>query len=333
VVPGSQTNVLIVGGSNSGKSYLAGLLVEQLTVKGYSVCVLDPEGDHVTLGNLRGVLVVGGTAGLPEPERLAELLAHRFGSVVIDLSRLTAVERARRAREYLAALLTLRRETGLPHWIVIDEAPDLLSEASAQDSCGPSSQGICLVTWQPERLPREVFDQMDVVLAVPGGEQILARMPGFPLSEVRAVEGDPLRLGEAVLLDRGRVVRFRVGARRRPHVRHWHKYLSSRLPPSAHFFFRTAKGPTGSAAGNVAEFHHEIEHGPDDVLIHHLAQGDFSRWVELALQDRPLAKAVRQVERAFRDGLPPGVAAARERLVAAVEERYGRESTLTAPHG
>lgn len=333
MVPGSQTNVLIVGGSGSGKSYLAGLLVEQLSVRGYSVCVLDPEGDHVTLGNLRGVLVVGGASGLPEPERVAELLTHRFGSVVIDLSRLTAAERARRAREYLGALLTLRRETGLPHWIVIDEAPDLLGTASAEDVCGPASQGFCLVTWQPERLPPGVFDQMDVVLAVPGGEESLGKMPGFPASDARARRGDPLRVGEALLLERGSVVRFRVAARRRPHVRHWHKYLSSRLPPSAQFFFRTAKGPTGAVAGNVAEFHHEIEHGPDDVLIHHLAEGDFSRWVGLALQDRPLAKAVRLVERAFQDGVTPEVAPARERLVAAVEERYGTERVFTVPAG
>src|SRR5690606_8898133 len=48
-------NVLIMGESNSGKSWLAGLLCERLILHGYSVCVIDPEGDYRTLDALPGV--------------------------------------------------------------------------------------------------------------------------------------------------------------------------------------------------------------------------------------------------------------------------------------
>jgi Predicted hydrolases of the HAD superfamily len=61
-VPASGVNVLVTGGSMSGKSHLTGLLAERLLALGYSLCVLDPEGDHVALGRLRGVLAVGGTS-------------------------------------------------------------------------------------------------------------------------------------------------------------------------------------------------------------------------------------------------------------------------------
>ncbi len=37
-------NVLIAGDTKSGKSWIAGLLSEQLILHGYSVCILDPEG-------------------------------------------------------------------------------------------------------------------------------------------------------------------------------------------------------------------------------------------------------------------------------------------------
>ena len=323
MVPGSQTNLLIVGGSGSGKSYLAGLLVERLSAKGYCTCVLDPEGDHVTLANLRGVIAVGGASGMPTPERLAELLTQRFGSVVIDMSRLSAAEKLRQAETYVKALQTLRRETGLPHWIVIDEAPQLMGMAGAIDACGPASQGFCLVTHEPGTLPRSILDQMDLVFAVPGGEQLLAELQGVPAA--RGVEHgtDRLRRGEALLFDAGERVRFTMASRHRPHVRHWHKYLSNRLPPSGQFFFRTPKGPTGGVVGNVAEFHHELERASEEVLRHHLMHGDFSRWLEQTLQDRALAVTVGLIESGYQNGTLPDLEGVRQQLIDAVEQRYG----------
>ena len=60
-------NVLIVGETNSGKSWLAGLLCERLILHGYSLCVIDPEGDYRTLDALPGVTVLGGEE--PPPAR------------------------------------------------------------------------------------------------------------------------------------------------------------------------------------------------------------------------------------------------------------------------
>ncbi|HLY82358.1 MAG TPA: HAD hydrolase family protein [Acidimicrobiales bacterium] len=57
-LPGSQINLLIAGGTGDGKSYLAGLVAEQLVGLGYSLLVIDPEGDYVGLGQRLGVVVV-----------------------------------------------------------------------------------------------------------------------------------------------------------------------------------------------------------------------------------------------------------------------------------
>ena len=38
-------NVLVTGDAQSGKSWAAGLLCEQLILHGYCVCIIDPEGD------------------------------------------------------------------------------------------------------------------------------------------------------------------------------------------------------------------------------------------------------------------------------------------------
>ena len=41
--------MLITGDTKSGKSWLTGLLCERLILHGYSLCVIDPEGDYRTL--------------------------------------------------------------------------------------------------------------------------------------------------------------------------------------------------------------------------------------------------------------------------------------------
>ena len=53
-------NAIIAGDAQSGKSWVTGLACEQLILQGYSVCVIDPEGDYRTLESLPGVIVFGG---------------------------------------------------------------------------------------------------------------------------------------------------------------------------------------------------------------------------------------------------------------------------------
>ena len=44
LLPNSGTNVVISGDPRSGKSWIAGLLAEQLIAEGYQICIIDPEG-------------------------------------------------------------------------------------------------------------------------------------------------------------------------------------------------------------------------------------------------------------------------------------------------
>ena len=325
LLPASQTNMLVIGGSGTGKSFLAGLLVERLAAKGYSVCVLDPEGDHVTLGELRGVMAVGGAEGMPSADRLATLLLHRFGSVVVDMSRLSGEEKRHYGQTYLIALQHLRREYGLPHWTLVDEDPQVLSGEALSGACGTASQGWCLVTHQPQDLPPAALDQMDIVLAVPGGEPLVSRLATGRFGAPLGPGEEPLVRGEALWLEPGHRVRFRTGARQRPHVRHWHKYLSSEMPAGKRFYFRSAHGPTGAVAGNLVEFHHEIERVEAAVLEHHLAGGDFARWLGSVVRDPVMAEAVRAVEQECRDRRID-CEVARQRMLTAIEERYAAES-------
>ena len=55
-------NVLISGDAKSGKSWVAGLLCEQSILQGYCLCIIDPEGDYVTLADRYGHVVVDAAA-------------------------------------------------------------------------------------------------------------------------------------------------------------------------------------------------------------------------------------------------------------------------------
>jgi hypothetical protein len=52
-------NLLVAGDPKTGKSWVAGLLCEQLILYGYSLCIVDPEGDYTSLEALPGVVVFG----------------------------------------------------------------------------------------------------------------------------------------------------------------------------------------------------------------------------------------------------------------------------------
>jgi len=61
---------IVIGGTGppaAGKSWLAGLLCERQILHGYSLCVIDPEGDYRTRDALPGVTVLGGDDPPPTP--------------------------------------------------------------------------------------------------------------------------------------------------------------------------------------------------------------------------------------------------------------------------
>lgn len=321
-LPGSGVNLLVCGGTRSGKSHMAGLVAERLVALGYSVCILDPEGDHAPLGTLRGILSVGGAEPLPPPDQLARFVEHRFGSVAADLSLLDPDEKRAWGRAALEELSKLTLDTGLPHWIVLDEAQLFLGAEGEPAPLDPARKGLCLVTWTPGVLDPRYRDGADVLVSLGDGGDWGEAGPlpwAGPL-------GEPLPAGQGALWSRaapGEARRFLVGRRARPHARHLHKYVSTLLPAAQHFFFRAGGEPTGRSAGNVEEFHREIRRADGRVVRHHALSGDFSRWVGEVLRDDVLAATLRRLERGLRHRASAGeIEALRADVLLAVKERY-----------
>ncbi len=126
-------NILIVGQPQSGKSWVTGLACEQMILQGYSVCVIDPEGDYNSLESLPGVVVLGRADPLPDIPEVTRALRHFDLSVVVDLSRAQYLEKVSYLQKLMPVLISLRKTTGLPHCIVVDEAHYFLHDPHIGD--------------------------------------------------------------------------------------------------------------------------------------------------------------------------------------------------------
>jgi 3-deoxy-D-manno-octulosonate 8-phosphate phosphatase KdsC-like HAD superfamily phosphatase len=161
-VPGAQANVLVCGDSGAGKSYLAGLLVEGWVTHGYTVLVLDMEGDHVALDRLHNTVVLDGQ---PSAAELLSVLRQQSLSVVLDVSTLSPDGRLEYLRTLPPVIEAERAAWGLPHWIVVDEAHATLGEGGvAANVFRPTDRGYCLVTYHPEQLCAEALATIDVTI-------------------------------------------------------------------------------------------------------------------------------------------------------------------------
>ena len=141
-------NVLIAGDPRSGKSWVAGLMCEQLILQGYSLCVIDAEGDYRTLELLPGVVVFGGDTPPPDLPDLARVLRHPHMSAVVDLSHVAYREKIEYLNTLLPMLASLRRTTGLPHRIVIDEAHYFLHEPNVRELVDLDLGAYTLITYR-----------------------------------------------------------------------------------------------------------------------------------------------------------------------------------------
>lgn len=301
-IPASAVNVRIEGPTLAGKSYVAGLLAESLIRQGYSVCVLDPEGDHASLARLHACMAVGGHEPLPPAERIAGFFRPTFGSLVADLSQLPSQDRAQASVAILEAVQRQREESGFPQWIVLDEAHATLAVGEAGcEIFRPEQKGFCLVTYQPERLCACAADCADFVVRCDG-----AGHARFSWQDGQHPD-----------------VVFQLGRRSTGHVRHRHKYAHGGLPPEHRFYLRNGAGPIGRSAGSLQEFHRELRACDDSVLRHHAMSRDLSRWVAEVIRDDDLSEDLGALELAV-TAMPSGepVDALRRAILDAIERRY-----------
>jgi len=325
-LPGSGYNLVISGDPRSGKSWIAGLLVERLVEQGYRICIIDPEGDYPQMAQRCKIITFGHEISLPEPQAAARLLSNKALSTVFTLASLSPVEQVTYVDRLMAGLEETRSAAGIPHWIVIDEAHLFFGP---QSSClkyleNPNG-GICLVTYRPSLLAGEAYDHLGghIFTSTRVEEEryfatkILQAHSGIGLTTHNALDDlEPPRAG--LLMTNGSKPgwqEFIPGERITKHAHHARKYADTRLPEGKAFRFLSGDD---LSAHNMNEFYYAIKTVPLPALRHHLVAGDFSRWVSEVLGDQQLARGLRKLERAT----PAGATPDRAEILAHIQDHY-----------
>ena len=295
-------NVLVAGEPGSGKSWVTGLLCEHLILDRYSVCVIDPEGDYGTLEALPGVLVLGAD-GPPSLRDLQKILRFPEVSVVVDLSTTTPEERLEYVPSLLKLTADLRRESGLPHRIVVDEAQYFLDQPDVLRILDMELASYMFVTYQASRLAPQVLKSPEVLVVTretdPDEVHALRAVLGGGGSDAQWQETlSSLAIDEAALLERGDGVprRFRIVQRLTRHVRHRRKYIDVALAPHLAFVFTLRGLPTGKRADTLRELAAILADCSPQEIDEHVRRHDFSRWIEKVFRDPATAADVREVE-------------------------------------
>lgn len=336
-------NLGIFGASGSGKSWLAGLLAEELLKKGYQTCIIDPEGDYRGLRAFPHSLILGGEqTHLPPVVDVVTLCEYSDVNLVLDLSLFSVDKRHAYVLDLLRALQSLRRQRGRPQWLLIDEIQSFcLAEATELTALIVEMMqvgGITLVSYRPSQVALPLLEALDhwllTRLSLPEEIAVLKPFWASQNEQNTTLANLPtLPLGQAHLSfhnERWRqipsegVVTFHIGPRAIPHIRHLHKYLRAPLPESKRFYFYSGSNHSlGRAAASLWEFCEALKDLPVDSLRYHLQRDDFERWLRDVIHDDELARRVRKISRRDLNG-----AALRQALSDVVKTRFEELESL-----
>lgn len=289
-VSNSEAVVLVIGASGAGKSSYALGILNALVSAGYQAVVVDPEGDYCD--EKPGVAIVGSAVWPPTVESLQPFIHEPRGSVVACL--IGAGQAHRRA--FLTGLLHYageqREATGRPHWLMIDEAHQLLYDAQdLRTSLERWPLGNALiVTVYPEALAPAVLQQVTHVVALSDASpevDRLAVMLGVP-SPVSESETTHRALLWAV--GEPTTTSLDISGICLPHTRHARKYAEGDLGPGGSFYFHQAGTDRVTRARNILDFATRLQTIDEATWRFHQDRGDFARWLRECIRDETLAE-------------------------------------------
>ncbi len=289
--------------------------------QGYQFCVIDPEGDYEGFAE---AVMFGTSQRGPGMTEILTALESPDTNLVVNLVGLPLQDRPAFFLALLPALQERRAKSGRPHWILVDETHHLLPRdwQPVQAVLAKDLTGMVYVTVHPDHVAKSVLQTVDVVVAL--GDDPAGTIAGFCGAlglPVPQMEPTTLDHGEAVFWDRRSTelpCTLRIAPCEADRQRHRRKYAEGELPKDRSFFFRGPDNLLNLRAHNLILFMQLAEGVDEKTWLHHLRQGDYSKWMSEGIKDPQLADAVRRIEQ------QPFINAERSRQLmrSAIEERY-----------
>lgn len=311
--------VLIVGNSGCGKSSYATLLTEEMAGRRHEFCVIDPEGDYIDLDDAE---TIGGLTEPPTTQEALRLLLKARVNVVINAQALNLNDRQRLFNDLIESIRDLRKTSGRPQWLVIDESHHMMPSSDNNDRSFPLLKtGAILLTLTPRALPRPILKEVTMIIAMGSTADVLLSEFADLLYLPPPVAGQQSGPNEKLLWrpkGRGQPVRLRTAAPRQIHNRHAGKYATGDVGEWHSFYFRGPGDTVNIRARNLAEFVRGSRTLDEGIWDYHLQRGDYAQWFQQVIKDDVLT----QEAQAAKADAKSGIGQARDRLIDAIGCRY-----------
>jgi hypothetical protein len=204
------SNILLAGSSDNERRNVATAFIENLCKQRYQFCLLDPRGAFEGVPDAIGL---GRHKRAPTVDEIIRLVKDPAENAIINLCGVSMRQRASFVQELFARLQQLRARTGHPHWIVVDEAQDVLSRSwqPAPLDIPQQFEGIMCVTGNPAGVARSIWSRVNIVVALDrSGAPAFSQLRGLSQDGMLEIPAIPANAGEAIFWSREAGAPFKI---------------------------------------------------------------------------------------------------------------------------
>jgi HAD superfamily hydrolase (TIGR01484 family) len=290
-------NILLAGTSGCGKTTFAAAFIEKLIAKQYQFCLIDPEGDYQ---DLPGALTIGDSNQQPLIEHVVKVLTQTAENAIVCFLAIPLSDRPAYFKQLLIALISLRKTSGHPHFIIIDEVHHLLPKQNTKsfNDFPEDFTNIFSITTNPDLLCRDFLERINLVLTM--GDSPAKTMASFATltAEELTLPSQEAFQKEDVLIwqkDVNQISLIKSDIPGRFLMRHKRKYASGDMYSNS-FYFTGPFRKLNLKANNLMTFIQMASGIDDETWLYHLHRHDYSKWFRNSVKDVKLSLRSEAIE-------------------------------------
>ncbi len=311
-------SILLSGTSGAGKTTFVVAFLEKLIAEKYQFCLIDPEGDYL---DLSGMVNIGDSSQPPLIEQVIQSMCVTLQNVVVNTLAIPLNDRPLFFKQLLTALVDLRKNTGHPHFIIMDEAHHL-APSQVTDSFfnfPEDFKNFVAITTQPELINAAFLKRINIAL-------IIGDTPEASMAEFASLTDQIIEVPESIVLQKGELLVWQKNSNKTMVIksmmpshllrRHKRKYATGDMGPDS-FYFKGPASKLNLKANNLMIFIQMASGIDDETWVYHLKRNDYSNWFNAHVNDEELATKARKIEQSEHN---PEVS--RNAIFKLIQERY-----------